>query len=87
MEKHIHKYKRFLVGKGGHMIFRCMIPGCSHFIPNKELVIGAISQCWGDCGNTVILNYLHTSTNQTGARPLCQECKDTKRRRREMLSA
>lgn len=42
--RHIHKYKRIRF-KSGHTIFRCMLPGCSHFI-REELLQGREAICW-----------------------------------------
>lgn len=86
-EKHVHKYRRFLIGDNDHIIFRCMIPGCSHFLPTKELAIGALSQCWGECGEVVELNYLHTNPKHSAAKPLCEACKDIKRKRRQAFAS
>ena len=40
---HVHKYLRSKLGK--LIIFKCMIPGCAHYI-RKELAENRFSLCW-----------------------------------------
>lgn len=71
---HVHKYMRVIIGgrkivvrdgkkyiekTGGTEVFKCMIPGCSHF-KVRELVLGAQSICW-KCGGELILNMENTT--------------------------
>lgn len=85
---HVHKYQRFVVGKKKHMIFKCMIPGCSHFQPTKELIIGAQSRCWGgalelECQNIILMNQSHILPSITGAKPFCEDCKELRKKKKE----
>jgi hypothetical protein len=49
--KHIHRYLR--VKLGGKKIWRCSIPGCTHYL-RHEMAMGQNSICWV-CGNTMVL--------------------------------
>jgi len=70
-----HKYMRVelksrIKGSYGepYIVFRCMIPGCSHYVA-RELVVGNESECWR-CGDafqmTTALTYLK--------KPHCVSC-------------
>lgn len=66
MTKHqVHKYKRIKF-KSGHIVFRCMLPGCSHFI-REELLRGRLSVCWR-CGEE------HVITNTRLSKQHCDSC-------------
>ena len=47
------KSQRVIEKVGGYEVFKCMFPGCTHFIP-KELALGRISVCW-NCGEELLL--------------------------------
>lgn len=71
------------------MIFKCMIPGCSHFMPTKEQVIGQQSQCWGgtierDCTNLITMNASHTLPKMTGRKPYCPDCLELRKTQKEV---
>ena len=51
---HIHKYERVRLGRGGYKVFKCMLPGCPHYI-RKELVVARESLCWR-CNEPMILS-------------------------------
>lgn len=79
---HVHKYERRRLGswkKSGHEIYRCAIPGCTHYMVDMELAVGKYSKCWGlDCTNDVeMTRYL--VFNEKRKHPLCEECKRAKR--------
>lgn len=40
---HVHKYHKVKLGK--HVVYKCALGGCPHYI-RKELVEGRISICW-----------------------------------------
>ena len=45
--------KRRLEKSGGYEVFRCVFPGCRHYLP-IELALGQPSICW-KCGEDLIL--------------------------------
>jgi len=55
---HIHKYMRVNLGKNGYVVFKCMIPGCPHYI-RRELAVGRQSICWR-CGRPMTLTMANT---------------------------
>jgi len=55
MMKHIHKYQRVKF-KSGYTIYRCMQPGCSHFV-REELILNREAICWR-CGGVFIITQL-----------------------------
>ena len=91
MKQHIHKYERRRLGtwkKTGHEIYKCTIPGCSHYLVELEFVVGRYSQCWGitpdgeDCKNVVeMTRYL--IFNERRKHPLCSACKQRRKEDRE----
>lgn len=67
---HVHKYKKFKQYKNGNAyIFRCMLPNCSHYIP-ESLLEGKASVCWG-CGKEFILG----PRAKYSVQPKCKACK------------
>lgn len=50
---HIHKYMRVLWGAKKTVIFRCMLPGCSHYV-HEEMARNRKSLCW-KCGNPFVM--------------------------------
>lgn len=55
-----------------YFIFKCQIPGCTHFKP-RDLVIGDESVCWR-CGGTFQMTYASTYLKK----PHCPSCTETK---------
>ena len=64
---HIHKYQKAKLGN--FVVFKCMLPGCPHYI-RRELVIGRESICW-NCNTKMIL----TMANTVLKRPTHEECR------------
>lgn len=54
MREHIHKYMRVIQDKSGYTAYKCVIPGCTHWL-RKELLIARESICW-ICNTAMILN-------------------------------
>jgi len=73
-----HKYER-IERKSDHVVYKCMLPGCPHFLPYEELAIGRISLCWG-CGAEVELDREMVMHNHR-KRPKCQKCIDERKER------
>ena len=67
MPKHIHKYVRKKFGSKGFIIYRCILPGCTHFI-SADLIIGRESIC-NKCDKPFII-----TINLALARPHCIDC-------------
>ena len=65
---HIHKYQRTTIGMKKYLIYRCMIPGCHHYIEAK-LILNRISECWR-CGNPFVIEKYASSL----AKPHCANC-------------
>lgn len=82
---HIHKYQRVMLGSGrevvyidgkrhlrksgGKLVYKCIVPGCSHY-NYKEMLIGAITVCW-KCEEELIL----TSRSLSLKHPVHFECR------------
>lgn len=76
-----HKYQRVELksrqkGSRGepYTIFRCMIPGCTHYVP-RDLVIGNMSICWR-CGQ----EFQMTAASTYLKKPHCSACTESKPR-------
>jgi hypothetical protein len=68
-----HKYRRIQwrsrqVKGEPYTIFKCMLPGCTHYVP-RDLVVGNESLCWV-CGKTFQMTYASTYL----AKPHCPNC-------------
>ena len=72
-QKHAHRYKRVKLGKNGFEVYKCYKPGCTHYI-RKELVIGAIAECWR-CRKEFVM----TPMNAKQAKPHCNACTRTRK--------
>lgn len=87
MKKHTHKYERRKLGSWktkGHDIYKCAVPGCTHYMLDMEAVVGRFSQCWGlvpgiiDCQNEVeMTRYL--VFNEKRKHPICDSCKEKRK--------
>ncbi len=67
-DSHLHRYKRVVIGKNGYTVFRCTMPGCSHYI-RKDLAEGRLCQC-SRCAQPMILDkFAMTLVN-----PHCKNC-------------
>lgn len=69
-DEHTHKYKKVVYKPSGHVIFRCVLAGCGHFI-NEMLLPGRFCICW-------ICNSPFTVKNTMLTKPHCDNC--TKKR-------
>lgn len=82
--KHTHKYERTEVGKNGWIIYRCVLPGCTHYLPSAQLIVGKNSLCWGVCEGTTV--YTQEDYNQKLKRPMCSGCRAIRQAQREALA-
>jgi len=69
---HLHKYERTKLGDKGYIVYRCQLPGCSHYI-RRELVKGKLCAC-NICGNPMVMGKYAMRL----AKPRCDECIDKK---------
>lgn len=81
--KHTHLYERRTIGKNDHVIYKCMIPSCTHFLPQRELAEGRASLCWG-CKTEITITKEIVSENIV--RPMCEDCREERKRRNEALA-
>jgi hypothetical protein len=67
---HVHRYEKTKLGKKkDYIIFRCVLPGCSHFVL-PETLKGRECECF-ICHKTFILGPLSKLTT----RPHCSDCR------------
>ena len=66
--KHIHKYRRMTQGSRGHRIYKCQVPGCTHYIDVK-LAEGRISLC-NRCNEPFVID----KRSMKQAKPHCNDC-------------
>lgn len=82
--KHIHKYIRDILGHKKRtnqkpkatdtLIFKCILPGCSHYIRN-QFIEGKISECW-ECHENFVIDKIASRLQK----PICQACRMKRRR-------
>lgn len=65
---HVHKYKKIKWGRKKTIIWRCMLPGCSHYI-HHELVRNRKSLCY-KCDAVFIMN----PDKMRRTKPKCDRC-------------
>lgn len=86
--KHVHKYERRKLGSWknkGHDIYKCAIPGCTHYLIDMEAVVGRYSLCWGGC-STLVEMTRNLVMNEKRKWPMCEPCKVRKREEREKFN-
>jgi hypothetical protein len=79
----VHKYELVQIGEKGYTVYKCMLSNCRHFI-QKELAASRLSLCWGNCGNAVMITKGMIAEGRV--RPLCDECKEKRKERRELAA-
>ncbi len=70
---HLHKYQRTTLGSKKFLIYRCMIPGCTHYVDAK-LILNRICECWR-CSNAMVINKYASQL----AKPHCDDCIEKQR--------
>lgn len=73
---HLHKYARKIIGNKGYKVYKCTVPGCTHYV-RMILASGRICQC-NRCGEPMVM----TKYAMTLAKPHCDDCikkKDSER--------
>lgn len=81
-----HKYKRILLGKNEYYVYKCMIPGCNHYI-QAALATGRETVCWGvspSCDGTLFIS--DENIELRTVRPICNKCKEWKKEQREVFA-
>jgi hypothetical protein len=73
---HLHLYKKFNLSRTEkeYLVYRCMKPACSHYIP-IILSEGKLCEC-NRCGEPMIITKVQRSGNngKPMARPHCLDC-------------
>lgn len=84
IKQHVHKYELAIIGKNGYLIYKCVIPGCPHYL-NNVLATGRLCLCWGECGDAVAIDKL--MVQKEIKHPMCDSCREARAKRREELIA
>jgi hypothetical protein len=80
---HFHQYERFN-WPNGKPYYKCIQPGCPHYLPIALLAIGRESLCHGfNCNKLVVIT--KEDVVKEVKFPMCSDCKDKRRERREEL--
>lgn len=70
-----HKYKKTVFRQSRTVVFKCTLPGCTHFIL-PELLLGRKSICWRcEKEHVVIDNGL--------AKQICESCRSLRRKKKK----
>lgn len=68
--KHVHRYMKTdpKLQRGGS-VWRCTLPGCTHYMPHNVSVLGCKSICW-ECGQIFVME----EGNLESTMPKCVSC-------------
>lgn len=80
--KHTHRYERDTYGKNGYIIYKCVLPGCSHYV-SKELALNKEGLC-SSCENKILIT--KTMIHNDVRYPRCEKCKLEKEMLKEELN-
>lgn len=81
---HYHKYQLFK-WPSGKTFYKCILPGCPHYLPLAHLTIGRESLCHGYmCNNLTVIT--REDVSRGVVYPMCSECKEKRKERREEMS-
>ena len=67
-KNHLHRYQRFTLKDSGKDIFRCVLPGCRHYL-FEQFALGQHSEC-NRCAREFVLN----RENMELRKPHCIDC-------------
>lgn len=72
---HTHKYHIINLGKKGNprKVYACARPDCTHFMPEKRMVVGKKSICW-KCLEEFVLD-VEVIIKHPRAKPTCFNCR------------
>jgi hypothetical protein len=77
-KKHIHKYQQQKLGS--YNVWGCAFPECSHYMPinQQDRIMGRMSVCWNECGNTVIMTpeIISNAIENNSGRIYCKKCEE-----------
>ena len=65
---HIHQYEKVKWGAKQTVIWKCMLPDCSHYL-HVEFIMGKLCRCF-KCGRTFEM----TTAKLLRKRPKCDDC-------------
>lgn len=65
---HIHQYQKVEWGKNGTIVWRCVLPGCSHYL-HDQFIDGKRSLC-NECRAVFIMN----KDKMRRKKPKCDRC-------------
>jgi hypothetical protein len=89
LPNHLHKYKKVNLGQNGkeYLVYRCMKPACSHYIP-LHLAEGKLCEC-NRCGEPMIITkiVLNTSGGKPTTFPHCPDCLKPKKEKNPDVEA
>jgi len=82
-QKHIHQYKKIDIGvRNKYEVYKCVLPGCTHYMPNMNSVVNSLSMCNGGCGKTLLMTQAIVTARTE--KPLCEKCKEIRKKEREL---
>lgn len=86
-EIHKHKYKKILIGSKDYYVYKCMINGCSHYLPLKA-AIGRESICWGGSPDSCegVTYITEENVKLMTLHPVCEPCRLWRKEQKELLS-
>lgn len=67
-KNHTHQYEKVKWGKNGTVIWKCSLPGCSHYL-HVEFILGKACVCF-KCGKDFIM----TTPKLLRQKPKCDSC-------------
>ena len=68
----------------GTPFYKCMEPGCPHYLPTAILAVNRESLCWGPhCNNLVTITL--EDVNRKLKKPMCDRCKKERLERRKEM--
>jgi hypothetical protein len=81
---HFHRYEK-MIWPNGKIFYKCMEPGCPHYLPVANLAIGRESLCWGPgpCNKLVVIT--KEDVQRGTKKPMCDECRGERQENREAL--
>lgn len=82
--KHFHQYEK-MQWPSGKLYYKCMLPGCPHYLPTPELAIGRESLCWGGCNKLVVIT--KEDIQKEVKKPMCETCRLERLERKEVLKS
>ena len=77
-----HKYQLVDIGRNKkYLVYRCMLPNCTHYLPHRNLIIGKESLC-SNCSRQFIIG-----KDETLVKPVCHICRAKRSVKLQQVSA